>query len=180
MFQPGAGCGTSTASLLAIAGRQDPERLARACVAVERATDPLMWPRPDMLLWAPRTAKIITRLRRPPAYEILGGFYGPATPTNPDDIDFPDISDLIVRYEVGEGLVPLATESARRTTALRGPDTDPTFSLARRLGALGHARAHTGSARALVFPVGGIPNGAEDALREAGLSGPVRFVTGYR
>ena len=179
LFPPGAGCGTSTASLLAIAGNADPERLAQACWVAEGATDALMWRMPDTLLWAPRTGQIVTRVRRPTACEILGGFFGPRTPTDPADMDFPDISDLIVRYEAREPLIALARESAARTTALRGPANDPTADLARRLGAVGYTRAHTGSARGLVFPIGGVPFGAEDTLREAGLSGIVRFPTGY-
>ena len=179
LFPPGAGCGVSTASLLKIAGGAEPERLAQACVAIEGATDPLMWPSPDTLLWAPRQGRIVTRLRRPPACEILGGFFGPPTPTDPADMAFPDIADLVVRYEAGEALFPLARESAIRTTALRGPANDPTAVLATSLGAVSYARAHTGSARALVFPVGGVPHRAEVVLREAGLSGITRFVTGY-
>jgi hypothetical protein len=50
--------------------------------------------------------------------------------------------------------------------------------LARDLGALGHTRAYTGAARALVFAPGTVPEGIEVALSEAGLTGVLRFVTG--
>jgi hypothetical protein len=75
-------------------------------------------------------------------------------------------------------LARIASESSARTTALRGPGDDPTAALAARLGALGHARAHTGSARALIFPPGEAPARAEAALRAAGYSGILRFRTG--
>lgn len=75
-------------------------------------------------------------------------------------------------------LARIASESAARTTALRGPRDDPTPALAARLGALGHARAHTGPARALIFPPGEAPAGAEAALRGAGYACVLRFRTG--
>jgi hypothetical protein len=75
-------------------------------------------------------------------------------------------------------LARIASVSATRTTVLRGPDDDPTPALAARLGALGHARAHTGSARALIFPPGEVPATAETSLRAAGYLGVLRFRTG--
>ncbi len=75
-------------------------------------------------------------------------------------------------------LARIASESAARTTALRGPRDDPTPALAARLGALGHARAHTGPARALIFPPGEAPAGAEAALQAAGYACVLRFRTG--
>jgi hypothetical protein len=71
----------------------------------------------------------------------------------------------------------IATESARRCSALRGP-VDPMAALARDLGALGHTRAYTGTARALIFAPGKVPDGAGAALAEAGLTGVLRFATG--
>jgi hypothetical protein len=50
--------------------------------------------------------------------------------------------------------------------------------LARDLGALGYARAHTGPARALIFAPGKVPNGAGAALKEAGLRDVLHFRTG--
>jgi hypothetical protein len=50
--------------------------------------------------------------------------------------------------------------------------------LARELGALGYARAHTGPARALIFAPGKVPGGAGAALQEAGLRDVLRFRTG--
>jgi uncharacterized protein involved in propanediol utilization len=183
----GAGAGASTACLVASAqamGQADsPEALARACLDVEGATDPLMYPAPDRLLWASREARVIEALAPPPRCDILGGYLGAACRTDPHDHDFPDIADLVPfwRAAVARGdlaaVAGIATESARRCTALRGPE-DPMDALARELGALGHARAHTGTARALIFGPGKVPEGAAAALCAAGLSGMLTFSTG--
>ena len=181
----GAGAGASTAALLALArvsgATTDTDTLAAACLAAEGATDPLMHDSPDTLLWAPRQARILDRLPPMPRCEILGGFLGAPSPTDPADTDFPDIADLAAAWARDADLAAraaIASESARRTTALRGPAADPTPDLARALGALGHIRAHTGSARGLVFAPGGIPAHAEAQLIEAGLTGLLRFRTG--
>lgn len=180
----GAGAGASTACLVAAAraGGFDGTagRLARACLAVEGATDPLMYPAPDRLLWASREARIMADLPTVPRAEILGGYWGAPQRTDPADEDFPDIADLVAAWRAGGDLAllsDLASEAARRADALRGPG-DPMADLARDLGALGHTRAYTGAARALVFASGTVPERAEAALREAGLTGILRFVTG--
>jgi hypothetical protein len=216
---PGGGAGMSTAALVALARLLGTEetRLAAACLAAEGATDPLMCPAPDAVLWAPRRAAALRGLPRPPAAEIVGGLLGPPERTDPADTRFPDIADLAADWAAaaasatgpcaqardrrggradaaGEVRAPgpapaggaarlahlarLAAEAARRTTALRGPRGDPTPALAARLGALGHARAHTGPARALIFPPGEAPAGAEAALRGAGYACVLRFRTG--
>lgn len=74
----------------------------------------------------------------------------------------------------------LASESARRTLALRGPVGDPTAEIARALGAAGYAIAHTGAARAFLFVPGTLPAGAGAVLRAAGLTGIRRFTGGER
>jgi uncharacterized protein involved in propanediol utilization len=183
----GAGAGASTACLVASAramgSRAAPEALARACLDVEGASDPLMYPVPDRMLWASREGRALEALAPPPRCEMVGGFWGAPTRTDPLDAEFPDIADLVDfwRGAVARGdraaLAGIASESARRCTALRGPD-DPMKALARDLGALGHVRAHTGTARALIFGPGKVPGGAAQALAEAGLSGVMRFVTG--
>ena len=183
----GAGAGASTACLVASARAAGwhgtPGLLARACLDVEGATDPLMYPAPDRLLWAPREARVIEDVAPPPRCDLVGGYWGPALRTDPDDTDFPDIADLVPfwRAAVARGdlaaVAGIATESARRCTARRGPD-DPMEDLARDLGALGHVRAHTGTARALVFAPDKVPDGAAAALGEAGLSGVLRMSTG--
>ena len=218
---PGGGAGMSTAALVALArvlGAAE-ARLPAACLAVEGATDPLMYSAPDAVLWAPRRAVALRALSRPPAAEIVGGLLGPPERTDPDDTHFPNIADLAEEWAAtlasdsttraqardrrdgradaeGEVRAPglargdeqgarqladlarIASDSAARTTALRGPRDDPTPALAARLGALGYARAHTGSARALIFPPGGAPAGAEAALRGAGYACVLRFRTG--
>lgn len=185
---PGAGAGASTAALVALARAAGfagaPEALARACLAAEGASDPLMFSRPDAVLWASREARVLAELPPPPACEILGGYFGDNIKTDPQDTDFPDISDLSQQWSGAVAQADLAfcarlaSASALRCSAARGPADDPTPELARRLGALGHLRAHTGSARGLIFAPGTLPDGAEAAAQAAGLRAPLRFTTG--
>ena len=161
-------------------GRRDgtatPLALARACLDVEGATDPLMYPAPDRLLWAPREARVIEEMPPPPPCEIVGGYWGAPLRTDPQMMIFPDIADLVPfwRGAVARGdlaaVAGIATESARRCTARRGPD-DPMEALARDLGALGHTRAHTGTARALIFAPGKVPDGAGGGAARGGADG---------
>jgi uncharacterized protein involved in propanediol utilization len=179
----GGGAGASTAALVALAGAAgaaDAE-LAAACLAAEGASDPLMLPRPDAALWAPREGRVLTPLPPLPPAEIIGGFWGAPLATAPKDLRFPDVSDLIPALQTPLNLPDLAciaTQSAHRCTAMRGPDGDPTADLARELGALGYLRAHTGSARGLIFAPGGVPASAEPALQAAGYNHVLRFQTG--
>lgn len=180
---PGGGAGASTAALLALAGLsgQGGAELAQTCLAVEGASDPLMLPRPDAVLWAPREGRVLADLPPLPGAEILGGFWGAPRVTDPADTEFPDVSDLVTGILQGcalPALAEFATASATRCTAMRGPAGDPTADLARDLGALGHLRAHTGSARGLIFAPGAVPQGAAAALREAGMTEVLQFLTG--
>jgi uncharacterized protein involved in propanediol utilization len=180
------GAGSSTASLIALsrAAGADEATLPAACLGVEGATDPLMLPQPDRLLWSSRRAEICGEFKAPPLCEIVGGYLGDPIRTDPADSDFADISDLVPLWaDAANGtdlakLASLASEAADRTTRLRGPTGDPSAALARALGALGHARAHTGSARAFIFAPGTVPEAAEAVLTRAGLSGVFRFSTG--
>lgn len=182
---PGGGAGMSTAALVALsraAGGQD-SRIAAACRTVEGAVDPLMLPSPDAVLWAPRAARVLTALPPPPAAEILGGFWGPPMATDPSDTAFPPIDDLIAEWAQGPSLpqaARLASLSAARTTAMRGPVDDPTPALAADLCALGWARAHTGPARALIFAPGDAPAEGETRMRDNGYTHVLRFSTGGR
>lgn len=184
-FAPGLGTGMSTASLLAAARLlvpgASPADLAAACLWAEGACDPLMFPRPDGLLWASREARVIGPLPPPPRAHLLAGFFGPPRPTQAADTDYDDISDLVPAWARAPGLAAcagLATESARRCLARRGPAADPTAALARDLGALGWTASHSGAARALIFAPGKVPPGAEAAARAAGLRGVRRLATG--
>ncbi|MGP6085450.1 propanediol utilization protein [Antarctobacter jejuensis] len=179
---PGGGAGMSTAALVALArlAGADEDGIARACLSAEGASDPLMHPHPDRLLWAPRRAEVIRPLDPVPPCDLLGGFWGPPQRTDPQDTAFPDVSDLVSAW-CGADLAErarLASLSAERCTELRGPSDDPMPRLAITLGALGHARAHTGPARVLIFPPGGIPVGAEAQFAKAGLTEVFRFSTG--
>lgn len=192
---PGGGAGSSTAALLATAavyaaasGRPaaSPERLARLCIDIEGATDPLMYPDPARLLWAPRTARPLAPLPPLPCLEIVGGFLGPGVRTDPADLDFADISDLAAAWApaAARGDLPalagLATESARRNADRRGgPALAPLLQLAARFRALGIVAAHTGSARGLIFAPGdGHDPALPDALRQAGLGSIRHFRVG--
>lgn len=183
---PGAGAGVSTAALVALARAAGsvatPERLARACIAVEGASDPLMYPAPGRLLWASRDLGPVADLPALPPLEVLGGFWGPPRRTDPADLDFPEIGDLLAAWPAACAdplqLARLAAASARRCLARRGPAGDPTEALAERLGAAGFAIAHTGSARALLFLPGTVPEGAARHLEAAGLNTILQFRTG--
>jgi uncharacterized protein involved in propanediol utilization len=181
----GAGAGASTAALVGLARlagwRGDDLVLARACVASEGASDPLMLHWPAQTLWASREGRVLARLPTPPAFDILGGFWGDGQRTNHDDLHFPDISSLLPGWEQATksqdlgALAKLATTSAQATLALRNVQNDPTAALAAQLGALGYLIAHTGSARGLIFAKGSVPQNGRAALRAAGLSRPLIF-----
>jgi len=179
---PGQGMGVSTATLVALtklAGWSGPPAaLARACIAAEGASDPLMWPAPGRVLWASRAGQVLDTLPAVPACTVVGGVLGPARPTDPRDTGFADIADLVADWRRARRLATfaeLASESAARCVARRGPADDPTPALARALGALGWVAAHTGGARGLIFAPGTVPHDAPGALRAAGLRGICRF-----
>ncbi|MFQ3232378.1 MAG: hypothetical protein ACI82J_000059 [Sulfitobacter litoralis] len=180
------GAGASTAGLVAVARAAGvaEDRLPSLCLAVEGATDPLMLPHPDRVIWASRLAQRKGEIAAPPRADIIGGYFGAPIRTDAADDGFADISDLLPAWEnaTAQQDLPqaarLASVSADRTTALRGPRNDPSAALAQRLGALGYARAHTGSARAFIFAPGSAPDDAEQVLSDYGLTGAMRFKTG--
>jgi uncharacterized protein involved in propanediol utilization len=185
----GGGAGASTAALVALARAAGgasvaPERVAAACIAAEGASDPLMLDFPDRHLWASREGRSLAALPALPQFEIVGGFFGPPIRTDPSDQCLPDIADLIepwrraARAGDSAALARLASVSADRTSALRGPAEDPTPRLAVECGALGHVRGHTGSARGLVFSPGVAPAQVERLLTAAGFAQVLRFRTG--
>jgi hypothetical protein len=182
---PGGGAGMSTAAFVALArAAAAPEgRIAAACLAVEGAVDPLMLAAPDAVLWASRSARVMAEVPPPPRAEVVAGFFGPPERTDPTDSWFPPVDDLLADWAQAPdlpGAARIASLSAARCTALRGPANDPTPALAVRTGALGWARAHTGPARALIFPLGSAPAHAGEALAAAGYSHVLRFATGGR
>jgi uncharacterized protein involved in propanediol utilization len=190
----GCGAGASTATLVALAElarwQGSAQTLAEACLAIEGATDPLMFLSPETMLWASRHAEPIALLPPLPEFDVMGGFWGDGQRTDPTDHDFPDISDLIPRWANAAaaadlaGLAALCSTSASRCLAHRPSShttrTDPTASLAADLGALGYVIAHTGAARGLIYAPGQIPDQAYAALRAAGLRRIVRFRAGGR
>lgn len=140
-----------------------------------------MFARADRMLWASRRAEVIAPLPALPAFVVLGGFYGPGQRTDPLDQHFPDIADLVQdwgRARVLADWAALASESARRTLALRHQGADPLADLAHATGALGYVIAHTGSARGLIFAPQTVPEGARAMVQAAGFRGVVRFRAG--
>ena len=154
--------------------------------AAEGASDPLMYSTPERLLWAPRQGKIICQLPKLPRFDVIAGLQGEATRTDPHDLNFADISDLVPLWisacEIGDlpELGRLASQSAQRNLALRGgPPLQPLLEIGQRNGAVGIAIAHTGSARALLFtPGAGDKNKAELDIRQIGLKSIRRFTLG--
>jgi len=178
----GGGAGASTAALLALAraARGDETKLIDACIATEGASDPLMLPHPDRVLWASREGRVVRDMPGLPRAEIVGGFWGAPFATDPKDMDFPNISDLVDRVTPDlrlQELAGIASTSARRCKTLRGPSDDPTEALALSLGALGWCRAHTGSVRGLIFEPGTVPDNAARNLLDAGFRQVLRFNT---
>lgn len=182
---PGGGAGSSTAGLVAIARHLgftgSPEVLARACVLAEGASDPLMFAAAERLLFAPRAGHVMRTLPALPRFEVVGGFFGPVLRTDPVDLAFADIADLVTRWQPDMSLPQLAeltSISAQRNLALRGPESDPTSALAADLGALGWVIAHTGNARGLIFPPGMVPPVARATLESAGFANVIQFFAG--
>ena len=184
----GGGAGASTAALVALArlagSGHPPAALAKACVAVEGASDPLMFPAPARLLWASRRAEVVADLPPLPPLDVIGGFFGPNRRTDPEDERFPDISDLVGPWQAAAAagdvrkIGALASLSAERTMRLRGISADPTPALASVTGALGYVIAHTGSARGLLFARGATLSEAQNRMERAGFRRIVSFRVG--
>ncbi|MBK1636336.1 hypothetical protein CKO19_11380, partial [Rhodovulum adriaticum] len=181
------GAGASTAARLAVlrclaGGALPPATEAAFCLALEGASDPLMLPAPGQVLWAPREGRIIAPLPALPTIEVIGGFAGPGLRTDALDTRFADIADLVAGLHAGPDRADLgriASESARRNHALRGaPDPAPLIAAGREMGALGVAVAHTGTAQALLFAPGTVPDAAAGTLRALGLTHITAFRSG--
>lgn len=72
----GGGAGASTAALLALARAAggDEAKLIDACITTEGASDPLMLPHPDRVLWASREGRVVREMPSLPRAEVIGGF----------------------------------------------------------------------------------------------------------
>lgn len=180
---PGGGAGASTAGLLALAralGVAPDLALMDLIRRIEGASDPLVFAAPERVVWASRQGEVLGRLGPLPRFEVLGGFWGQGLRTDARDADFAPVEDLIARLRGGDlaDLAAVASASAQRCLALRGPKGDPTEALAARHGALGFLIAHTGSARGLIFPPGMVHEAAASGLRAAGFCRITRFKAG--
>jgi hypothetical protein len=182
----GCGLGSSTAAriafLLSINPDLSPEFLAQSCIADEGASDPIMFSKPEKLLWAPRQGKIIRTLPKLPKITCIGGLYGVPQRTDPNDLNFPIITDLIREWEFPNktptDLGEICSESSKRTLKLKGHTNDPTRALSKDLGALGYSIAHTGSVRNFIFPYNAVPNKAKKHLQKAGFTHVQEFSLG--
>ncbi len=189
-FPAGCGTGASTAARLGVSrllagDGTPPERLAQLILSLEGATDPLMFARPMTCLWAPREARMLADLPQPPILRVIGGLWSPPRPTDPADLDFPGIGDLVEPWQEAclagdlSAIGAIAHMSARRCIRHRGgPDLAPFDAICRETGALGVALAHTGSTVGLLYP----PDFADisavsDGLKALDLQHITSFVT---
>lgn len=185
-YPVGGGGGASTATRLAIARILRPAwpdaLLEQVVRAVEGASDPLLRPAPERVLWASRAARVVQQMPPLPRLRIVGGFDGQPRMTDPQDDHFPDISDLVARWPAAcadaAKIAELAMLSATRTAALRGVDIASIAGVARTCGALGFAMAHTGAARALLLAWDSDPTQALALLAARGYSHPLSYVIG--
>ncbi|WP_406720807.1 propanediol utilization protein [Thioclava litoralis] len=188
---PGAGTGASTAALVAVirylAPWLAPQEVMRICWQIEGATDPLAFVEPAAQLWASRLGQGLVPLPAPPPMRIIGGLWGGPERTDPADSHFADLCDLVPQWHgaAQRGDLPeiarLASLSAARTAAIRGPTADPTAQIASQLSCLGYLRAHTGSARGLILERTAPPaqrQAAHDKLRAAGYGRVMEFTLG--
>ncbi|RRH72050.1 propanediol utilization protein [Falsigemmobacter faecalis] len=156
----GAGAGASTAALLAIyrafSPKQTFEDFSALALALEGASDPLHLPAPERVLWASREGRVLAHLPPLPGLRIVGGFEGPGERTDPLDLNFPDIADLIAAWpaacQSAAQIGALVTRCSQRSMALRGKyGFERLYAIAERHGALGVSIAHTGSARGFLM-----------------------------
>lgn len=185
---PGAGAGSSTADLLgtlrAIAATfgqlPTPEEEAALCHLIEGAVDPLMYP--ENVLFASRTGQVVRRLPSLPRIRMVGGFAGPGARTDPADTAFPDMRETFAALEealVTGDLAMLAAAVRCSAGANQHRNPNPAWAavsdLAPRLGALGPAVSHTGSAIGLLFSPDTPTAAAEKALWALGLQQVLSF-----
>lgn len=162
----GGGAGLSTlisltslrAAAAAVGAVLTAEQEAACCLAVEGASDPLMYADAGRLVWASRLGRILERTAPGARFVAVGGFDGPPVRTRADDNDFPDVADLfqalIDARAAGDAAQEAltATESAKRNQRRNPkPRWRELVALQQATGALGLIVAHTGSAVALLF-----------------------------
>lgn len=156
-----AGAGASTAAILAVARILAPGldmlQMERLCHEIEGASDPLLRPDAERLLWASREGRVISVLPPLPPMQVVGGFQGAGVRTEPEDRNFPDVTDILHAWPDAcrspAAVGALVTESSRRSIALRGgADYRQLENLAASFGAHGFSIAHTGTARAFLLP----------------------------
>lgn len=184
---PGTGAGSSTSDLLgtirAIAAAfrvaPAPEVEASLCLDIEGAVDPLMH---GSVLFASREGRVLRALPPLPAFQVVGGFAGPGQPTDPGDLDFPEMTSVFAALEAAmakgdlAGVAQAAQHSAKANQDRNpNPVWDEVTSMATKLGALGVVVSHTGSAIGLILPPGQATGPTEAALCSMGLTGVLAF-----
>ncbi len=167
--------GSSTAArvglFLSINPDLSPEFLAQSCINQEGASDPLMFSKPEKLLWAPRQGKIIRNLPKLPRIMCSGGLFGILQRTDPLDLDLQIISDLITEWEsldkipikIGE----ICSDTSDRTLKLKGHDDVSTKKIRKELGALVYSIVRTGTVRNFIFPHVSVPKKVKNFLEKA-------------
>lgn len=185
---PGAGTGSSTASVLgtiraiarAFGAVPSPEDEAAFCLEAEGAVDPLMYP--GNLCFASRAARVIEHLPPLPAFRVVGGIAGPGKPTEPDDQNFPDMRKTFALLKTGlaEGdLLKVARASRQSAEANQDRNPNPIWDDILRIGqaqgALGPVVSHTGSAIGLMVPPDRDGQALARHLQEAGLARTIVF-----
>lgn len=170
----GRGAGSSTADCVAavratarLAGiTPTPEEIAQLVFRAERATDPLMYP-PAPVAFLPRRGKLLQTFAAdwPPMHVAVVDLGGAPKPTLQQPLPpYTDVERQEFRHLLGELNVALLMQDAasigriatRSAEMLGTHQPDPAWqqlaSHARRQGAYGVARAHTGNLAAVLSP----------------------------
>ncbi|MEM6465525.1 MAG: propanediol utilization protein, partial [Pseudomonadota bacterium] len=134
-------------------------------------------------LWAPRQAESLECFDTAPRFDVVGAVMAPPQRTEPADLRFPDVSDLVSAWRTADSpeRAGLAAESATRTLHLRQGQAGAVLAqtmarLARDTGALGWSIAHTGGLAALLFARGEVDlDQKAQAFRKMGARHVVRF-----
>lgn len=182
----GCGAGSSTLARLAVLRALRPQmpvhRMERLIWRDEGASDPLARRHPERWLWASRAGRALAPMPAMPRLRVVGGICGAPVRTDPRDMRFPDISDLVAAWphacRSAKEVAALATQSAVRTAVLRGRDISTLQSVGQATGALGMAIAHTGSLQALLLHPAADPGPALAGLQAAGFTYLSSFIIG--
>lgn len=184
-----AGAGASTAVRLAVAQILRPNlprmALERLLLKLERASDPLLAPQPERVLWASREGRVLAQMPPLPRLQVVGGFLPGRVQTDPNFKDFPNITQVVNAWGPAcsdpRALGQLVRQNAELRLAQLGQDGAWLEQLAQSVGAFGWGIAHTGTARFWLLPAQS-PQAAPLAseLKRRGLSHVQNYQIGER